>query len=75
LVLEKDPQNGKVKLLGFSDASKTAYGACIYLRSKKCNAFVTRLLIAKSRVAPEEPLLFLVLSYVLLYFCHNFIIK
>lgn len=41
----------------FSDASQTAYGACVYMRSvdAKDNVCV-RLLIAKSRVAPIKPM-------------------
>ncbi|XP_033227916.1 uncharacterized protein LOC117179862 [Belonocnema kinseyi] len=42
----------EIQLHGFSDASKTAYGACIYLRSKDidCNIY-TNFLCSKSRVA------------------------
>lgn len=40
----------------FCDASQTAYGACIYVRSVNTNGEVlVRLLTAKSRVAPIKP--------------------
>ncbi|XP_062704435.1 uncharacterized protein LOC134286779 [Aedes albopictus] len=43
----------RFELHGFADASKTAYGACIYLRSVSVNGSVDcRLLCSKSRVAP-----------------------
>ena len=43
----------QVEIHGFSDASERAYGACIYLRSKNnAGRWTTRLLCAKSRVAP-----------------------
>ncbi|XP_041968345.1 uncharacterized protein LOC121725422 isoform X2 [Aricia agestis] len=39
-----------------TDASETAYGACVYIRSVDSNGFITvRLLISKSRVAPIKP--------------------
>ena len=42
-----------IQLHGFADASEKAYGACIYLRSTdKNNRHFTRLICAKSRVAP-----------------------
>ncbi|XP_076376168.1 uncharacterized protein LOC143258753 [Megalopta genalis] len=42
-----------IELHGFSDASEKAYGACVYLRSRDLSgSWVTRLLCAKSRVAP-----------------------
>ncbi|XP_066589589.1 uncharacterized protein [Prorops nasuta] len=42
-----------VELHGFADASKTGYGACIYMRSiDEKNSILTRLLCSKSRVAP-----------------------
>ena len=45
----------EIQLHGFSDASKTAYGACMYLRSKDIDGNInTRLLCSKSRVAPLQ---------------------
>ncbi|XP_033225741.1 uncharacterized protein LOC117178421 [Belonocnema kinseyi] len=45
----------EIQLHGFSDASKTAYGACIYLRSKGPDGNIyTNLLCSKSRVAPLQ---------------------
>ncbi|XP_075157510.1 uncharacterized protein LOC142230767 [Haematobia irritans] len=42
-----------LEIHGFSDASERAYGACVYSRTKSSSGVVqTRLLIAKSRVAP-----------------------
>ncbi|XP_076230178.1 uncharacterized protein LOC143175315 [Nomia melanderi] len=44
---------GKVELVGFSDASEKAYGACVYLRSSiRPGEWESRLLCSKSRVAP-----------------------
>lgn len=54
LVSDKDEQNYELQLHIFADASEIAFGACIYLRSKKHGHYITRLLIAKSRVAPEK---------------------
>lgn len=39
----------------FTDASQTAYGACLYVRTITSMGIVTRLLMAKSRVAPIKP--------------------
>ncbi|CAG7834409.1 unnamed protein product [Allacma fusca] len=36
----------------FSDASKAAYAACVFLRAKTERGIVTQLVLAKSRVAP-----------------------
>ncbi|XP_047041982.1 uncharacterized protein LOC124646011 [Helicoverpa zea] len=54
LVLGESPQC--IELHSFSDASKHAYGACIYMRCINMNGDVTvRLLCAKSKVAPLKP--------------------
>lgn len=46
-------QRSLVELHGFCDAFESAYGACIYLRSRDLhNQVDTKLLIAKIRVAP-----------------------
>lgn len=43
----------RIEVHGFCDASKTGYGACIYIRSRDAQDHVlTRLACAKSRVAP-----------------------
>ncbi|XP_045534866.1 uncharacterized protein LOC123721177 isoform X2 [Papilio machaon] len=39
----------------FCDASQSAYGACLYVRSTNDNVVLVRLLSAKSRVAPIKP--------------------
>ncbi|XP_052744116.1 uncharacterized protein LOC128199280 [Bicyclus anynana] len=45
-----------IELHSFSDASQSAYGACIYLRSINQNGYATvKLLCAKSKVAPLKP--------------------
>lgn len=50
-LLLKDPT--RIELHGFCDASKTGYGACIYIRSSDAHDRVLiRLACAKSRVAP-----------------------
>ena len=46
----------RVELHGFSDASAKAYGACVYVRSVHNDVVYTKLLCAKSRVAPIKPL-------------------
>ena len=44
-------------LVIFSDASKLAFGACAYIRWKtKVNKFESRLIMAKSRLAPKKEL-------------------
>jgi len=45
-----------VELHGFCDASMSAYGACLYLRSETNEESKVHLLCAKSRVAPLKAL-------------------
>ncbi|XP_018364596.1 PREDICTED: uncharacterized protein LOC108762191 [Trachymyrmex cornetzi] len=46
-------QQDRTELHGFCDASEAAYGACLYIRSSTDeNTYNTRLLCAKSRIAP-----------------------
>ncbi|XP_066941064.1 uncharacterized protein [Macrobrachium rosenbergii] len=48
---------GKPDLVIFADASKLAYGACAYLRWKvREGPFVSKLLMAKNRIAPTRQL-------------------
>ena len=48
---------GKPSLILFSDGSKNCYGACAYIRWKLENdSFCSRLLLAKSRLAPSKQL-------------------
>lgn len=48
-----DANFDEVQLIGFSDASQVAYGACLYLRVKYSNYDISsRLICSKSRVAP-----------------------
>ncbi|XP_071651699.1 uncharacterized protein [Temnothorax longispinosus] len=55
VIVCKDPV--RIELHGFSDASESAYGACIYLRSVDATGNVTiRLVCAKSKVAPLKTL-------------------
>ncbi|XP_018403051.1 PREDICTED: uncharacterized protein LOC108779974 [Cyphomyrmex costatus] len=50
-------QPQRIELHGFCDASEAAYGACIYIRSfSQSRQVVSRLLCAKSRVAPLKNL-------------------
>ncbi|XP_071056865.1 uncharacterized protein, partial [Onthophagus taurus] len=42
----------QIQIHGFADASEKAYGCCIYLRSENGDYVNTRLLCAKSKVAP-----------------------
>lgn len=45
-----------MQLHGFCDASNSGYGACIYIRSVgKSKTIISKLLCAKSRVAPLKP--------------------
>lgn len=50
--------NGDIPILcGFTDASEKAYGACVYVRSRRAeDQYAVRLLCAKSRVAPLKNL-------------------
>ena len=41
-----------IQIHGFADASKIAYGACIYLRINTNNGVYIRLVTAKTRIAP-----------------------
>ena len=41
-----------IELHGFSDASKIAFGACVYIRIKSSKGIKTQLVAAKSRIAP-----------------------
>ncbi|XP_024877038.1 uncharacterized protein LOC112457935 [Temnothorax curvispinosus] len=55
VIVCKDPV--RIELHGFSDASESAYGACIYLRSVDATGNVTiRLVCAKFKVAPLKTL-------------------
>lgn len=48
------PSNSTFELHGFSDASKSAYAACVYSRFVDSNQLVTvRLVASKTRVAPQ----------------------
>lgn len=48
-----DGEIADIQLHGFSDASATAYGACLYLRVLNTNGkCITNLICSKSRVAP-----------------------
>lgn len=47
------PETQQIEMHGFCDASESAYGVCIYIRSTdKSGQIHTQLLCAKSRVAP-----------------------
>jgi len=55
-ILIKDCSNAQ--LHGFCDASNVGYGACLYVRSiGKHENVITKLLCAKSRVAPLKPII------------------
>nr|XP_012152116.1 PREDICTED: uncharacterized protein LOC105664028 [Megachile rotundata] len=48
-----DKNVSQLQFHGFCDASESAYGACIYIRTRtRNNKFIVHLLCAKSRVAP-----------------------
>ena len=46
--------NSKVQIHGFADASMKAYGCCIYVRYSESNVMNSKLLVAKSKVAPSK---------------------
>jgi len=48
--------NASVQVHAFSDASITAYGACIYLRAEAFGSVTSYLLCSKSKVAPLKTL-------------------
>ncbi|GFY09859.1 integrase catalytic domain-containing protein [Trichonephila clavipes] len=52
LVLDSTLLEDDVELHSFSEASKKAYGAAIYLRTKSRNGISVKLVTSKSRVAP-----------------------
>ncbi|GFX45572.1 integrase catalytic domain-containing protein [Trichonephila clavipes] len=52
LVLDSTLLEEDVELHSFCDASKKAYGAAIYLRTKSRNGIFVKLVTSKSRVAP-----------------------
>ncbi|GFV20658.1 integrase catalytic domain-containing protein [Trichonephila clavipes] len=52
LVLDSTLLEDDVELYSFCDASKKAYGAAIYLRTKSRNGISVKLVTSKSRVAP-----------------------
>ena len=50
-----ETSNGEIMMIGFGDASQSAYAACIYLRFHgKDNEIQTVLVAAKTRVAPVK---------------------
>ena len=50
----KDNNSSVLELVGYSDASKDAYAAVVYIRCISKNIIKTNLVIAKSRVAPMK---------------------
>ena len=52
----KKTANSSFEIIGFSDASKLAYAAVVYIRSISEEGVNTSLIIAKSRVAPMKTL-------------------
>ena len=46
--------DGTVILVGFGDASESAYAACVYIRNEKKDEIETNLVTAKTRVAPVK---------------------
>nr|XP_012136214.1 PREDICTED: uncharacterized protein LOC105661951 [Megachile rotundata] len=55
---------GRVEVIGFSDASEKAFGACVYLRScGRSGQWDSRLLLSKSRVAPLKTITLLRLEF------------
>ena len=52
-----DDSFGHPELIIFTDASEVAYGACAYARWAHCGgAFISRLIMAKNRIAPKQRL-------------------
>ena len=49
-----DLSDGTVTLIGFGDASESAYAACIYLHYKSKEKVISTLVAAKTRVAPVK---------------------
>ncbi len=50
-----NPTDGPVMLIGFGDASESAYAACVYIRfQRKEDGIGTALVAAKTRVAPVK---------------------
>ena len=50
------PEADRVELHGFSDASQSAYSACIYVKSSRGSESMCRLAMCKNRVAPKKKL-------------------
>ena len=50
------PTAETIELHGFADASKLAYGACLYLRIIQNGVVSVTLMTAKSKIAPLKPL-------------------
>lgn len=50
------PNYVEIDIIGFSDACKDGYGANLYIRSRRGNKVMVRLLCSKSRVAPIKKL-------------------
>ena len=46
--------NTIIQIHGFADASMKAYGCCLYVRYSECNLMKSKLIVAKSKVAPAK---------------------